>query len=1706
MSEARTPHLLHFFFDKTAREHPAQIAVDVPPGPGRPERVLLTYADMLARADALAAVLTSFAWPDSVVGILLPRNSPWLYIAQLAVLKAGGAFTCLDPAFPDSHVEAVLKDGDVSVLLTDRGGIGRINAAGVRVHNLIDVTAPRAARVEPASPRALAPPKPENLAYVIYTSGTTGAPKGVMIEHRSIVNLVVSDIEEFGLTPGDRVGQGSSAAYDSSIEETWLAFAVGATLVVMDDHTSRMGPDLISWLRRERISVFCPPPTLLRTTGCDDPESALPDLKLLYVGGEALTEDLAERWGRGRRLVNGYGPTECTVTVVRGDVVSGRPVTIGRPVAGHSAWVLDSQLNPVADGEDGELCLSGVGLARGYRNREEVTREKFPVHPSLGRLYRTGDLVRREPDGELVYLGRIDAQVKLRGYRVELEAIEACLAQCPGVREAACRVQGDGSSAVLVAHIVATDADAPFDSATIKETLRGKLPPYMVPARFGLLESLPRSIGGKIDRKRLPELEPDLQDLTREVVTPSNELEATIVGAFASALRISTPISVQDDFFLALGGDSLSAVEVICTLRKNAQTASVTTRDLYETRTAAALAGILGAKRIKRPLLQPQRQAVDAGPARHVLTTAAQGLWILLQLIAVGAVGYAAVFDLLPLLLERFGLLGTILIEIPLVLASMVAYAASAIFVTVVLKLALIGEYRLIRTPVWSSYYLRHWIVQSAARTIPWDWLAGTTASGAVLRLLGAKVGRRVHVHRGVNLQQGGWDLLTLGDDVTLGHDAHVGLVSLESGCLCIGPVHIHDRATLDTRASVSGHTTIETGGYLTALSWLPEGERIPAGERWDGVPAAPDGHAPTAPKSDAGGRIHPHLYTLLHLLITGLVRSATPIPFLVALYALSQVLGVSAEQVQSWLSDPSWSAESTVVLAAVSVLSVPIGLVIRAIGIRCLGRVRPSIIHRWSLAYLRVWHKTAVVESAGMWLTGTLFWPQWLRLAGMKIGRGCEISTISDVVPENIRIGSNSFFADGIYLGGPRVHQGTVTISDTSLGRGTFLGNHVIIPAGATLPDDLFIGVCTVADAARARKGSSWFGHPSLELPRRDVVKVDPSLTHNPGMVRYCNRLFWESLRFTLPILPLAVVCLWMWAVTSTKAEGALLVLVVAPALTLAAIIAECFAVVALKWLLLGRTRAGQHPLWSCWCSRWDFLYVAWQFYALRPLAAVEGTLFLAMYLRAMGVRVGRRVVLGPGMAQVADPDMIIIEDDATVNANYQAHSFEDRMLKTAPVVVRRGATIGESAVVFYGADVGENAWVTPNSVVMKNERPAPGLSYSGCPVQSLDSGETDRKAPEPAPSVAELAAPTAPADRQPFLDVARGVAVLGMIYMHFVPAEKTEATLASVWTAISAFLEGKAAALFCVLAGIAWEIHAQRAAQSPHGRWYLPRRVLSLLLLGVAFHILAWPTEILVPFSLMMVLALGLRRLGRQTMLAAAVLLLLLAPAVPAFFGHYIESDWAEDGSHLADGSLGWVTVRALLFDGSYPILPWLAFPLIGMLMVPCWKCPPSNKRWFGSAVGVYLACQAFVYWVDSNAEAMNGLEAYLGSTWVPTSAMFVLITGSSAIAIISGLAWLRGAGGGGVGGVGGSGERASIQSLVALLGRASLTHYLLHICIVYLPLRTLLGHEDWSAQVGVWAFGGYVTLAVPLTALWFRRFKRGPVESLWAFASGS
>ncbi|TCO47279.1 non-ribosomal peptide synthetase [Actinocrispum wychmicini] len=1296
------------FFDRSARLWPDAVAIDVPPAEGRPERTAVTYKDLQRRADTAARVFRQALPHGGIVAILLPRTTVHLYATQLAVLKAGCAYLCIEPSFPDDQVGYILRDSAAAVLVTDESGHERATRAGYQ-GAVVRVDCPTDTSGWPLDASAM----PEGLAYVIYTSGTTGRPKGVLIGHSGVANLIGADVAEFALAPGDRVAQGSSAAYDSSVEETWMAFSTGATVVVMDDETVRLGPDLVGWLRRERITALCPPPTLLRAASCDDPQAELPDLRLLYVGGEALPDDVAERWSRGRRMVNGYGPTECTVTCLRADIVPGQSIAIGKPVPGMQAWVLDENLLPVAPGTHGELCMSGAGLAIGYHNQPELTATKFPQHPTLGRIYRTGDLVHAEPDGTLYYHGRIDSQVKLRGYRIELEAIESFLARCAGVREAACRVQGEGAAEVIAAHLVPVDATQPPSLDDIKQYLRKVLPAYMVPAVFGLIADLPRSAGGKLRRGDLPVLTVARPAKARGQ-TPGSPIENAIARAMCEVFTL-TDVSVADDFFDDLGGSSLQAAMLVSRLRADPLTKGIAVRDVYEMRTIQRLAG-----RATPPEPEPPAPLPPEPEGKPIAVTLAQSAWLLAELLVGAPIAYLVVFKLLPWLAGLIGLIPLVLIAPVVLFVFGLVWTPVSVLIAVRAKKILIGQYRPVNVTVWSGLYVRMWIVRHLMRFVPWSAFAGTEFQCVVLRRLGARIGRRVHIHGGVNLVQGGWDLLDIGDDVTLSQDSTLGLVQLSAGHVIVGPVTVGAGATVDVRAGLGPNTRMGRDTWLAPLSFLPSGGVIPDGERWDGVPAQPSGRTPRPPTPrTTGSLLSPIVWAVFMMFCRALLNFVVAVPASVSAIVLIAYYDLSYDALLVGLTHPLDNMGFLMTIAVVTCLTFVVTVWFEAFVARWLGTVREGVISRWSPAYVRIWLKSGLVTSAGNWLSGGLFWPVWLRWAGMRIGRGCEISTIIDVVPELVEIGPDTFFADGIYLGGPRIQRGTVLLRKVRLDHDTFLGNHAVIPAGQHLPPDVLVGICTTVDEHKVRQGSSWFGHPPFELPRREVVAYDRSLTHNPSFARLLTRVFWEWLRFALPFVPLVVVTAWTAAlqVVADAVPYGVFLGIGAAVVTLGAALLPCLIVLALKWLLLGKVREGVHPLWSCWCSRWDFLYVAWGVIASGVLSAFEGTLLLPLYLRRMGMRIGKRVVLSEGFAQVVDPDMLIIEDGATVSAMFQAHTFEDRVLKIGHVRVGAYSTLADGTVPLYGADIGASTMVAPHSVIMKHERLLPGLRYSGVP-----------------------------------------------------------------------------------------------------------------------------------------------------------------------------------------------------------------------------------------------------------------------------------------------------------------------------------------------------------------------------------------------------
>ncbi len=350
-------------------------------------------------------------------------------------------------------------------------------------------------------------------------------------------------------------------------------------------------------------------------------------------------------------------------------------------------------------------------------------------------------------------------------------------------------------------------------------------------------------------------------------------------------------------------------------------------------------------------------------------------------------------------------------------------------------------------------------------------------------------------------------------------------------------------------------------------------------------------------------------------------------------------------------------------------------------------------------------------------------------------------------------------------------------------------------------------------------------------------------------------------------------------------------------------------------------------------------------------------------------------------------------------------------------------------------------------------------------------------------------------PHDRIPALDVARGCAVVGMIFVHLVPAEGGNTGVETFCAAAAAFLEGKAAALFCILAGMSWGIQAQRSGESPHYTRYLLRRALALAVAGILLHLWIWKTEILLPLALMMPLCTVCFRRGQNAVRLLILCLLIAQPLAVRLFGDFIIGDWNDNGLHLADSSLGWHTLRYLVFDGNYPLLPWMVFPLVGMLLSARIQQPLSkHKRDFTLAFSLTVASHIYSWWIRAHPDMLGIYVIDLGVTWIPTTLPFLLLTGSSAVVVITGLLWWQTSLG-----------LPRPASFLALLGRASLTHYLFHLVIVFVPLRLHSADEQWSVTVGLRAVLLYFLLALPISVFWFRHFSRGPLESLWAHLSG-
>jgi amino acid adenylation domain-containing protein len=571
--------------DEAVATWPDSLAVSAPDAS-------LTYAELSEHADLLAKELRSNGvGRGDLVGLCVNRSSV-LVVGALGIVRSGAAFVAMDPAYPDERLRWMLDDSGATAVVTDLATDARLGGALAIPQVALEaggkLADPRAVQTRFIRPLP-GPAEPADIAYVVYTSGSTGQPKGVLVEHAGLANLVDWHLAAFEVEAGDHCTQIASPGFDASIWEIWPSLAAGAAIHVAPEDLRRDPVGLRDWLVSEGITVtFLPTAVADVVIGLNWPQQG--ELRYLLTGGDALTARPSA--DLDFTVVNNYGLSETAVVATSGPVAPDGegPPTIGSAISGVEIEIVDEDLRPVPDGETGELIVGGIAVGPGYLNRDDLTAERFLIDES-GRRYRTGDRARLLPSGEVEFFGRLDDQLSIRGFRVEPGEIAAALNTHPAV-EASVAV-GVGSSSTdrqLVAYATAAGDERP-EGKELSAFLAGVLPEYMVPSRYVWLDELPVTPHGKIDRAALADaVESTTATLAAEGRGPETEIETAIVAVMAELLEVEPEEIAMDQNFFLLGGHSMLGAQLIARLDR-IYGAEVNLRYLFDHPTAAAISG-----------------------------------------------------------------------------------------------------------------------------------------------------------------------------------------------------------------------------------------------------------------------------------------------------------------------------------------------------------------------------------------------------------------------------------------------------------------------------------------------------------------------------------------------------------------------------------------------------------------------------------------------------------------------------------------------------------------------------------------------------------------------------------------------------------------------------------------------------------------------------------------------------------------------------------------------------------------------------------------------------------------------------------------------------------------------------------------------------------------------------------------------------------
>src|SRR6516225_6699796 len=1357
-------------FSRSAKRFPHLTALQIPH-----TGESLTFAELDALAEIIASAVSPFlTGPDQVVAVSMSQDNPQIVASHLGILRAGGAVMVLDATLPDALITHMLNDAQ-PVLVLSRGQDKFRELPTLDVLGLPEILPRR------ESPPWLDDPT-QRLATIFYTSGTTGMPKGVECPHAGYVNLALSYADYFDLLPGmDATSLTSSMGYDGSISEMYSAWVSGCAVVLLTKEQICSGPDFLTVLRESEVTVlFCPPVLLTTLTPTPEVDLAYPLCRYIVPAGEAFPSALVEPWSRGRRqIINTYGPTEASTDTSRQSLRPGEPVTIGSPFANVTYVILEpDQLRPLPHGEVGELCIGGVHVARGYRNLPEQTAQKFITHPQFGRLYRTGDKCKIDIQSQRVhFLGRIDAQLKVRGHRVEAQAVEDILQTQFSEIEAAVL---DCQNETLVAFVVAPSvrngdrsvvAPAPAEwAARVTATLAQQLPPPSIPERIYLVEKfMMQPVSGKIDRKCLSDLSDAKRSAVRETerirrhtmngapdsgeeAVDPNGAEAGTNAACEEVLAICRAVFEMplglDDGFTEAGGTSIAVAQLALQLRAAGWIIPVRAL-LSDYNTARKVASRPRVLHVDSQAATPAAKSDEHTAAHDEDAVLPVGYFTILQVLfaillySPGLVAFVVglAFADVGRFFTTAGIGAYIIAGCLVYLLGLVFPFASLLWVMVI-KLFRGGDIHKNHVapgvyPKWSKTHLGIWCTGRMENMVLISLRAmyrSAPLMAFVLRELGATVGENLQCAHDAYLS-GPLDLSSIEDDVAISTGAYIQTTRWSGQYLHVGPVHFESGCKIGMRSAVANNVKVGFGAWITPFT--PILSDVGSHEMWEGSPARRVGLC-TELKRTANICHYRYPKCLLETLnvLMGVILSfcLTVVPTAATLWFARGLIPTGETELSSayFSGTPLFKIvwHLTVYAFVTTWVIIVVTSVLGCLFIRYTAAspgLYPSRGLRGALLMHRLKMMNTIQERWTWTITG-----QYLRaLAGVRFPHvgASECDVMFNLVPELVTADSQVFWSHSCFTGMLDYGAEHFKLRRLDMPRNFFAGNNCVAESGQ-FPSNFLLGVSTPANdiqfrrQMRSRLGEriTVAGNPPVKFAR-PALETANETNKPPGLPLFLARVLLNDL-FGIGILRLAegLIFTILYICLLRLGSHSIASVVMALLLTEVTLVLLC---VAIKKSLVGSQWGADHstPFWSWRHFAYFFAQDCFFIWCRGTLGFCAGTVLANFVLRWMGCQIGRRTIMIQPM-QCSDWNAVSFGNDSVIDGFLQFHTLENMMLKVKRTHIQDGCAVNFGATVMGGAIIERDTTLLPLSLVLK-EMKLFTTTYEGSPVEPV-SGST--------------------------------------------------------------------------------------------------------------------------------------------------------------------------------------------------------------------------------------------------------------------------------------------------------------------------------------------------------------------------------------------